>query len=287
MNQIKGVLSNKDIMKAAPSVFATEPWEGVSKRYTFIPTINVVDAMRDSGFVPVRAAQSRCRIAGKSEFTKHMLRFRHRDDAAKFGVIGGDAHHFYQKGKEPVIAEVIITNAHDRSAAYALDAGVFRLICSNGLVISSSNFGAVHVRHSGDVVKEVLDESLKIIARVPEIRTKMTLWQKLRLTSAQRLMMAEAALIQRYGLDDKSNLLSPIAPADLLAHRRAEDNGDSLWLTTNVIQENLMRGEISGLSANGRKVSTRKITSVNTELEINRGVWALADVFAEQVLTKQ
>jgi hypothetical protein len=56
-------LTNDQLMRTAPSVFATQPWDKMSARYAFIPTIQVVEKMRSEGFLPVAASQSRTRIA--------------------------------------------------------------------------------------------------------------------------------------------------------------------------------------------------------------------------------
>ena len=69
-------MTNDQLMSVAPSIFAAQPWEKMSDRYTFIPTIQIVDKMRREGFQPVAAMQSRTRIEGKQDFTKHLLRFR-------------------------------------------------------------------------------------------------------------------------------------------------------------------------------------------------------------------
>ena len=58
-------MNNDQLMRVAPSIFATEPWHRMSERYAFIPTIQVVDKMRSEGFVPMAAIQSRTRIEAK------------------------------------------------------------------------------------------------------------------------------------------------------------------------------------------------------------------------------
>ena len=63
-------LEDHDIRQEAPSVFADQPWSETSENYRFLPTISVINAMRDSGFNVVKATQSRCRIEGKGDFTK-------------------------------------------------------------------------------------------------------------------------------------------------------------------------------------------------------------------------
>ena len=80
------VLDDDRLRRAAPSVFAASPWEGMSHRYRMVPTIEVVGMLRDRGFLPVRAEQSRTRIPGKGDFTRHMLRFRHADHLSPLAV---------------------------------------------------------------------------------------------------------------------------------------------------------------------------------------------------------
>ncbi len=79
-------LDDDQLRRAAPSVFAVNPWDRMSGRYRMVPTIEVVGMLRDKGFLPVRAEQSRTRVAGKGEFTRHMLRFRHADHLSPLAV---------------------------------------------------------------------------------------------------------------------------------------------------------------------------------------------------------
>lgn len=285
-------LTDDEIKATAPSVFAVKPWSGVSERYAFIPTIDVINALRDTGFSPVSAAQSRCRVAGKKPFTKHMLRFQHRDDlkggkraAPEMDVARGyhGEHFFYKKGSQPELVELVLTNSHDRSSAYCLDAGMFRLICSNGLIISSANFGSIHIYHSGDVVEEVLKATRDLSARTPAIREQVQRWRAVALTEKHKQTLAQAALICRYGVDQFNNVLGPLTPGALLVARRPEDALNDLWTVTNCIQENMMRGGLEGRSALGRRTRTRPITSINAELDINRRIWACAEVMADQL----
>src|SRR5690348_1009366 len=93
MNNTRGneILSNDQLMKMAPSIFAAQPWERMSARYTFIPTIQVVDKMRAEGFQPVSVAQAKTRIDGKADFTKHLIRFRdvRQGEAPAIRALGG------------------------------------------------------------------------------------------------------------------------------------------------------------------------------------------------------
>jgi hypothetical protein len=73
-----------------------------SERYTYIPT-NILDRLRDEGFQPYYATQSRTRDQDKRDFTKHMLRLRRHDQI---------------NGKE--VPEIILLNSHDGSSSYKM-----------------------------------------------------------------------------------------------------------------------------------------------------------------------
>src|SRR5262249_39803793 len=111
------VLDDDQLRRRVPSVFATAPWGGMSGRYRMVPTIDVVGMLRDRGFLPVRAEQSRTLVPGKGEFTRHMIRFRSADLMAPLAA-----------GAE--IPELVLVNAHDGTSAYKFLAGIFRLVCS-------------------------------------------------------------------------------------------------------------------------------------------------------------
>jgi len=70
-------LSDAQIMRVAPSIFATDAHHSRSERYSFVPTVDVLAGLRKEGFQPFMVGQSRTRIADKREFTKHMIRLRH------------------------------------------------------------------------------------------------------------------------------------------------------------------------------------------------------------------
>ena len=69
-------LAEDQMRRAAPSVFAEGKRASRSERYTYIPTIDVLRGRRKDGFEPFVVAQSKSRIEGKAEFTKHMIRMR-------------------------------------------------------------------------------------------------------------------------------------------------------------------------------------------------------------------
>jgi hypothetical protein len=255
----------EQIQRVAPSVFATEPYHGMSERYRFFSTAHVVEGLMAQGFAVVRAQQSRSRIEGKEAYTRHLLRFRHASQA--------DA------AVQSVIPEVVLTNSHDGTSAYKLSLGLFRVLCLNGLVVQSAGIEDIKVRHSGreSLVGEVIEASYRVIDQAPKALAQVEQWQHLQLSPPEQEVLAEAALELR-----ESTL--EVQPRALLMPRRWEDGDPNrdrdIWRTMNTVQENLMRGGVQGRNEQGQRRRLRGITSVDTDTKLNRALWVLTEKMA-------
>jgi hypothetical protein len=254
-------LSDEQILRAAPSVFAEMPHDSRSARYAYIPTSDVVNGLRKEGFMPFMACQARSRIEGKAEFTKHMLRFRRE------GQINGDTAN-----------EIILVNSHDGTSSYQMLAGCFRFVCHNGLICGDT-VEDFRVRHSGDVLGNVIEGAYRIVDEFEQVEASKDLMQSLQLTTGQQNAFANAALQLRY--DPEDNI--PIEPQQLNRVRRADDRGADLWRTFNRVQENIMQGGLRGFNRNGGKMTTRQVTGVSENVRLNRALWTLAEEMAKLV----
>ena len=259
------ILTHDQLHRHAPAIFAHQPDEAVSERYGFVPTINVVDALQGEGWYPVRAQQTHVRQAQRREVARHMIRFRQDPDRQ---IAVGDS-----------VTELVLTNSHDRTAAYQLDLGLFRLVCLNGMVSPVGDVGGIRVRHGRQIVDEILEGSLDLIHQVPRIAEGVEAFQSTLISRGEAQLFAEAALSLRYG--DDWAAASPIQPDDVLEARRSEDANGSLWSVFNRTQENLFKGGLAGKSASGRRTRTRPINSVTEDVRLNRALWKLTERFAE------
>jgi len=129
-------MSLDQIRTVAPSVFSTKPYAAMSAKYRFFETSHVVEGLMQQGFLPVRAQQSRTRIEGKGAYTKHLLRFRHAS--------------MTDSAVQSTVPEIVLINSHDGSSAYHLSLGLYRVICTNGLVVKSAGIEDIRVRHRGE-----------------------------------------------------------------------------------------------------------------------------------------
>ena len=76
INQIRRdrPLTHEELMSHVPSVFGSDKHESRSDRYTYIPTITILESLQREGFEPFFACQTKVRDQSKREHTKHMLR---------------------------------------------------------------------------------------------------------------------------------------------------------------------------------------------------------------------
>lgn len=260
-------LTLAEIKDRAPSVFGKHKATQMSDSYTFVPTYQVLETLDKIGLVPVDACQRKS--ADDPTVARHMVRFAFRKDI--------EARKNTKPNVNDLLEELIWENAHNGRSAAKMHYGLFRFICSNGLIVADN---AVHMvkRHIGDVntilaeVDRTLDQGTQALRFVREMRA-------VKLTDPQRAAFAAKALELRYMEEhrgQKATMKTTITPDQLLVPRRAEDKAHDLWTTFNVVQENLIQGGLEGKSALGRATHTRQLNDVRKLVSVNTGLWELA-----------
>lgn len=261
-------MTNSAIMASAPSVFAEAPHHGCSNKYGFIPTINIVDALRHQGWYPVDATQKNVRDKSKRELTKHLVRFRRLDD----DIIIGDS-----------AVELLLTNSHDRSSGFVLHAGVFRMACANGIVVADSTFQKVSVRHSRYSAERIIEGAYEVVKEVPAITSSLEGMRAINLTGAEREVFASTAL--EYMMPEPKEGEKILTPDSSLVRqalmpKRSADQSTDLWTTYNVIQEKALRGGITTLKRNAkgrhRRNTSREVKSIDKNIKLNKALWEMA-----------
>ena len=124
---------------------------GLSKHYSFVPTMKVVNDLRALGYECVDATQVKARKKSTNGYQKHMLTFEHPDykidQVKEVEIADGKTETQIQKPTE--YPQLLLTNSHDGGNAFTLSAGIFRLVCSNGLVIKTEDYGTARLVHKG------------------------------------------------------------------------------------------------------------------------------------------
>ncbi len=253
-------LAEEQMRQAAPSIFAAGKHASRSERYTYIPTIEVLRGLRKEGFEPFMVAQSKSRIEGKTEFTKHMIRMRHAG----------------QVTTRPEANEIILINSHDGASSYQMLAGAFRFVCCNGLVVGTVS-NDIRIPHKGNIQGEVIEGAFRVLEDFEAVDASIDGMKTLELKPDEERAMATAALALRYGEQTDGQSHAPITVDQLTEARRFEDVGHSLWLSMNRVQSNMMQGGQPGRSARGRRMHTRPVGSIDRTVTLNRALWVLAE----------
>jgi hypothetical protein len=255
-------LTNEEINELAPSAFATEPWVGQSSRYAFVPTSVVIDGMRNAGFLPYSAMQSVSRTLDKQFFTKHVIRFRPAN--VTLAQVGDTS------------VETVLINSHDGTSLYDLSLGAFRLACLNGMMVSEGLVQGVKIRHTGNIIDAVIENTQRLIESAPKVVDAIQNWKTIDLNPSEARILAEEAHSLRFD----EGAVAP-EPEKLLQPRRREDAGTDLWSTFNRIQENVVNGGLRTFNSETRRRNrTRAVTGIGESSKLNRALWSLAEKMA-------
>lgn len=254
------------LRKLAPSVFAESAHDSRSARYAYVATMDILRGLSREGFEVYSAKQSAARSDDKAGHTKHMLRLRHR--SLQVQAVGDSA------------PEIVLVNSHDGSSSYQMMGGMYRLACSNGLMVPDGICQTIRVQHSGKILDKVTEGAYEVLdglTRVVESRDEM---RALTLNDGEQRAFAHAAALLRFDPAEGAEAL-PVTPEQVNRARRIDDRAPDLWTTFNRVQENVVRGGLRGvtLDAHGRRQhrATRAVTGIDQDVKLNRALWTLAE----------
>lgn len=269
-------LTRQQMMHWAPSIFATTAHESRSERFTQIPTITLVEGLEREGFEVVEVAQSRARDVTRREFTRHVVKMRRGQHA-----FGRPGEHVFRDDREE-IPEVCFVNASDGSSSYQMFAGLWRLLCNNGLMVACGVSTEIRIPHTGNVLDRVIEGAYSVVADFDKVRANAERMKAITLDAGESLAFARAAIVAKYGELDEGRTAYPITAEQALAARRTGDEGGNLWRTFNRVQENLIRGgQRAARTATGRRSKTRPVEGITQNVQLNRALWTLSDEMAK------
>jgi len=228
-----------------------------------------LDVLRGEGWLPAKINQARVVNPERDGFQKHMVRLRHRDNIDKPLVPGG------------LIPEIVLTNAHDGTSSFHIMAGIYRIICGNGLVVADSMFATHKILHMGFQTEKVLNAVYDVVETTPKILSRVNEYKQITLTRLEQEVLADSALTVRF---DEDQLKAKQYDMQMLLHpKRRDDEKPTLWNTYNVLQEKLVSGGEFERNTRSRyrMNKVRGITSVTENIRINKALWMLTERMAE------
>jgi len=254
-----GFLTISEIKENAPSIFTSTPSPDTSEKYTHIPTSIVIEDMEKLGWGVVDAKEVKARKG--VGFQKHLLVFRNNDV-----VINGE-------DGDTVFPQILLTNSHDGKNSFTFTAGLFRMVCENGLVVSTEEFENVKMRHMGYTFEELQERIKEMVERLPLTVESLNKMKQKQIEEKEAIKFAKKALTTRFTEDqikvfkiDFKELIKPV---------RDEDKGSDLWSVFNVVQEKIITGDFTYLSG-GKTRKARQIKNFNQDLKVNKELFEMA-----------
>ena len=266
-------LTEDEIRQRCPLVFATSPTNSkVSEKYTVANTYTVIQDMEKLGWKVVRAAQRRATKKSSGRFSYHMVALQNPDIKITKQVDGGEEI-------VECFPQIILTNSHDGLSCFQFRVGLYRCICSNGLVISDaelSEFKIRHIYYSFENLRAVVG---RILEALPSKVERMSQMSNVLLSEDQKLDFAKKALSIRKGVKEEELQADEETYKDLLTPVRKEDEGSSLWNVYNVLQEKIVKGGYSTAEEGKKARKVRKVTSFIKELDFSRRIDEVAQSY--------
>ena len=235
---------------------------GITDRYVHVPTEKVIEDIIELGWTPINAY----RVASRGKRTgtgRHMVKFINYD--------------FMEEGKTEY-PELLLTNSHDGTTAFKLDVGIFRLVCSNGMVVKSQDFGSMKVRHYGYDFETIKGAVNSLVEQIPDYLKQVEDMKEQELEREQMLEFARQAALLRFKTANIETIDKVVDVEDLLESTRKEDNGNGLWEVFNRLQEKVVNGKFNyALGKKERKA--RPVKGFKSQVKLNQDLWELASSY--------
>jgi hypothetical protein len=256
-------ISLDQLRSQMPQAFVEAPHSRVSSKYSFIPTHQILGDLDKLGWKIREVQNPRYKSQGNQLHGKHLIR-----------LFNPNLH--ISKGADKNYVEIALYNSSNGQSKFRMEIGIFRMVCSNGMVIKTEDFGSINMRHSGysfESLKESIDE---MIEKLPQVVTKINTFTERILTPAEMKSLAQEAYnLRNGGRQATENELQAI-----LNPRRTEDEGDNLWVTFNRIQEAVITGGQMFVDKRGRMRTAKPIRNLDKGLKLNQQLWQLAEQYA-------
>ena len=266
-------LSLEEIKEIAPSVFTTNGSKDTSDKYTHIPTDRVIRDLELLGWKVADVKEVSARKDTTIGYQKHLVVFRN-DDVVITGEDG-----------DTVYPQILLTNSHDGKNAFKFQAGLFRMICENGLVIADESFEDYSIRHMGYDFESLQSLIKEMVANLDVTVESINKMKQIELDEKQQIELAKKLLEVR--LEGTGNTYDKNQPEMINWSQRKEDNGVDLWSVFNRQQENIMEGNFKyfneekygkyeNVNIEFASRNARPIKNFKQDMDVNKKMFAAA-----------
>ena len=264
-------LTKEELQKQCPMAFKELPTNpNVSGRYVQANTATVIDDLAKLGWYPVEAKQCRNKKNSSGIRSFHMVAFQNPDiKITKTNDDGSSVVDTYPR--------IILTNSHDGFNSFKFMLGLFRLVCSNGLVVCDNQMVNMSIRHMNYTFEELRMVVKTAIEEVPNIVNTMNEMCNIQLTDEQKQELAIEVIKIRKGIEENETYaVEQDVVEDILTPVREEDKSNDLWTIFNICQEKLIKGGFFNKTNKNKLRKVKSITSIKKDMEYNQRVWLTA-----------
>ena len=275
-----------ELREIAPSIFSTTPSPEVSKKYSHIPTDKLIDDMELLGWRPIDAKEVKARTAKTSGYQKHLVVFRNpdivinhnpngliKDESSPTGWRNSDGTFGKKNSVDTVFPQILLTNSHDGKNAFTFTAGLFRMICENGLVVSTNEFEKVSIRHMGYDFDELQKQINEMVEKLPLTVESMNKMVDTQMNQKSIVDFAKDMLAVRFPEEELKRIT--IDMDDFITPVRDEDKGNDLWSVFNVIQEKIIEGDFE-YTVGTKHRKARQIKNFKQDMDLNSKMFDVA-----------
>ena len=267
-DRVNALVTVNPLLRPGSGIFtAGRDTSKTSERYAKTNDIGVLESLNAAGFL-VSAYKERKAHGGLNQNFKPYKAVYQNE---KFGKLpDGTSFTIQQRGSS------------DGTSKLILGGGLFRIICTNTMVVGSKLFDDIAIKHMGEVDEPLKDLVERLIASAPKVFSTVKDMTARVLTPTEARQFAEKAIALRFDTAEVE-----VDPLELLRARRESDKGDDLWKVFNRVQESLTQGgdyksQSKVTKEDGSVRTPRKVSAVkNIELDwnMNKGLWMAAESY--------
>jgi hypothetical protein len=249
-------MSNEELFKASPSIFADSPIDSVSSQYHFVKTSEILKTFREAGYYPILCGEAKSRSKDGQPYVKHLIQFRSLEN-------------FLKVPKDGLYYDICIRNSHNLTSSFTLELACFRLVCSNLLTIATDQLMYRKIIHKGFQNSKIARAIEEMVNYIPTVEKEIEQMKQLTLNEVEALALSKTAIDIRF-----DSTKHDINPQELLTINREEDSTPTAFNIYNRLQESIINGGIKLKSKVNQKIITSKsVTAIDEKIKLNKQLY--------------
>jgi len=243
-----------------PAILTQSEGFNTSEKYVPITTGDIIQHLGKYGFEVAKVDVGRIRNKAKEGYQKHVVRLRNTE--------------LWPESIDGLFPEIVIKNSYDTTTSFQLMFGIYRLVCSNGMVVGKQLADPYSIKHIGEKAENVEEYIDLFYNQSTKVYEAVNTMKQIQTVPDDRFDLVQTML----GKDCRDEDLDKVIDVELIGSKalRAADEGSDLWTVYNRIQEVMMLGlynKKGTLTRNGveRDIirKAKRITNLDKQIKAN------------------